>query len=440
MALQNIGASNKDDAFYRYKMPRMITKTQGRGNGIHTVIENMAEIAKALARPASYTMNYFGSELGAIANFNKKTGAYSVSGAHDTVKLAGLLDIFIEKYVLCYGCGNPETKILISRTQMVSLKCAACGFVSDVDMRGKLTKFIIKNPPEQKKGGQDEKATRRAEKEPKKGAKKKGVATKEAIAKSVAPKKSSGSDEDHSTSSTRNQYDDNAGAADEDVNDDDVEWQTDTSLEAAERRMQEQLSAKTAELVMLSADDSDKKKLASHEDIVVHGSANPEDCSDDKQTIAEANPYNVLVEKIRAHLGTAATAAQLKDLLSASSTLPSQHVMNALFEALFDGVGKGFEEEVEKNKEYLAMAVPDKGSQALLLQAMETFCGNCSAEALKEVPFVLKALYYGDILEEETIVQWYNAAVACGKNSRALKSAKPFVEWLQSADSESEED
>lgn len=34
--------------------------------------------------------------------------------------------------IYCYGCGNPETKILISKTPMVSLKCAACGFVSDV--------------------------------------------------------------------------------------------------------------------------------------------------------------------------------------------------------------------------------------------------------------------------------------------------------------------
>ncbi|GKB56377.1 hypothetical protein Tco_0912563 [Tanacetum coccineum] len=34
MELQNIGASNSDDAFYRYKMRKMITKIEGRGNGI----------------------------------------------------------------------------------------------------------------------------------------------------------------------------------------------------------------------------------------------------------------------------------------------------------------------------------------------------------------------------------------------------------------------
>jgi len=114
--------------------------------------------------------------------------------------------------------------------------------------------------------------------------------------------------------------------------------------------------------------------------------------------------------------------------------------MNALLEALFDGVGKGFAKEVVKNKKYLAVAVPDEAAQILLVQAIEAFGGKCNPEALKEVPVVLKALYDGDILEEETIVDWYNAAVAAGKDSQVVKNAKPFVEWLQSAESEEEDD
>lgn len=37
---------------FRYKMPRLQAKTEGRGNGIKTVIMNMAEIATAINRPA----------------------------------------------------------------------------------------------------------------------------------------------------------------------------------------------------------------------------------------------------------------------------------------------------------------------------------------------------------------------------------------------------
>jgi len=275
MELHNIGASNKDDAFYRYKMPRMITKIEGRGNGIKTNIVNMVDIAKALARPASYTTKYFGCELGAQFKFDEKTEISLVNGAHDTAKLADLLEVFIKKYVQCYGCGNPETEIRISKTQMISLKCAACGFVSNVDMRDKLTTFIMKNPPEQKKGGKDKKAMRRAEKERlkegeaadeeqkklKKDAKKKGgVSYKESTVKGSKKKATAASsDEDHSTSPTHSRDGDHA-AADEEEDDDDVQWQTDTSIEAAKQRMQEQLSAATAEMVMLSTEETEKKK------------------------------------------------------------------------------------------------------------------------------------------------------------------------------------
>ncbi|KAM0845370.1 hypothetical protein ACQ4PT_056411 [Festuca glaucescens] len=377
MALQNIGASNKDDAFYRYKMPRMLTKIEGRGNGIKTNIVNMVDIAKALARPASYTTKYFGCELGAQSKFDEKTGISIVNGAHDTGKLAAILENFIKKYVQCANCRNPETE----------------------------------------KGGKDKKAMRRAEKErlkegaaadeemkklKKDAAKKKGCSSKENTVKRVTTRKKAGggggsSEEEHSTSPTHS-----GDAADED--DDDVQWQTDTSAEAARKRIAEQLSAATAEMVVLSTEET---------------------------------PYDELVEEIKSSLGNAATAAQLKAVLS-SSTLPAKDVMNALFEALFHGAGKGFANDVKKNREYLAAAVPDEGAQILLLQAIGSFCSECSAEALKEVPVVLKVLYDGDVLEEETIVQWYDEAVAAGECSKAVENARRFVEWLQSAKSDEE--
>ena len=41
------------DAFYRYKMPRLRAKVEGKGNGIKTVIVNMIDVAKAIGRPAT---------------------------------------------------------------------------------------------------------------------------------------------------------------------------------------------------------------------------------------------------------------------------------------------------------------------------------------------------------------------------------------------------
>ncbi|XP_020105740.1 eukaryotic translation initiation factor 5-like [Ananas comosus] len=463
MALQNIGASNSDDAFYRYKMPKMVTKIEGRGNGIKTNIVNMVDIAKALARPASYTTKYFGCELGAQSKFDEKNGTSLVNGAHDTAKLAGLLENFIKKYVQCYGCGNPETEIVITKTQMITLKCAACGYVSDVDMRDKLTTFILKNPPEQKKGGKDnKKAMRRAEKERlkegeaadeeqkklKKDVKKKGGASsKEASgAKAGVSKKKAnggGSDEDRSASPVESQDGDNAAGDNDDHDDDDVQWQTDTSLEAAKQRIQEQLNAVTSEMVMLSAtepEQDNKKQEKAKKEGLTNGKIKDEEksCATQNGDKANISAYDSLLREIKDHINKGSTPNQLQSFLGTAGQ-PSRDVMTALFEALFGGVGKGFAKEVGKKRKYIAAFVQDEASQLLLLQAIEVFCGKCRAEALKEVALVLKALYDADVLEEESIAQWYEEGTAGGKSSQVLKNVKPFVEWLQTAESEEEE-
>ncbi|KAL2329540.1 hypothetical protein Fmac_017121 [Flemingia macrophylla] len=442
MALQNIGAANSDDAFYRYKMPRMITKIEGRGNGIKTNVVNMVDIAKALARPASYTTKYFGCELGAQSKFDEKTGTSHVNGAHDTAKLAGLLENFIKKYVQCYGCGNPETEIIITKNQMIQLKCAACGFVSDVDMRDKLTTFIIKNPPEVKKGSKDKKAMRRAEKERlkegeaadeelkklKKEVKKKGAtSSKDATAKSTtSKKKASGSDEDR-VSPTHSQVDEKEEAQDEEDDDDDVQWLTDTSLDAARQRFQEQLSAVTADMVMLSTDEPEKKKKSAS-----NGNGGSQN--------GNSMPYGTLVGEVKANLKKGVGAKELMSHLAALTT-PAQEKTTALVEALFEGTEKGFAKEAIKKKNYLAAAAAEEGSQLLLLNAIEEFSCKSTSNALKEVALVLKALYDADVLEEEFIVQWYQKGVkGDNKKSQIWKNAQPFIEWLQNAESESEEE
>lgn len=443
MALQNIGAANSDDAFYRYKMPKMITKIEGRGNGIKTNVVNMVDIAKALARPASYTTKYFGCELGAQSKFDEKSGTSHVNGAHDTSKLAGLLENFIKKYVQCYGCGNPETEIQITKNQMIQLKCAACGFVSDVDMRDKLTTFIVKNPPEPKKGSKDKKAMRKAEKERlkegevadeeqkklKKEFKKKGSSSsKDGTTKSLK-KKATGSDEDRA-SPTRTQSHQESHVEEEEEEDDDVQWQTDTSLEAARQRIQEQLSAVTADMVMLSTNEPEKKAKAANK--ASNGSEN-----------GNLMPYRSLVEEVKSSLKKGVAAKELQVQLAALSA-SAQDKMSVLFEALFNGVEKGFAKEVVKKKNYLAAAVAeDAGSKLLLLHAIENFCckSSSNSNALKEVALVLKALYDVDLLEEEDIVQWYQKGLkGDNKDSKIWKNVQPFIDWLQNAESESEEE
>ncbi|KAL9355014.1 hypothetical protein Peur_052984 [Populus x canadensis] len=453
MALQNIGASNSDDAFYRYKMPKMVTKVEGRGNGIKTNIVNMVDIAKALARPASYTTKYFGCELGAQSKFDEKTGTSLVNGSHETAKLAGLLENFIKKYVQCYGCGNPETEIIITKSQMLQLKCAACGFVSDVDMRDKLTTFILKNPPESKKGAKDKKALRRAEKERlkegeaadeelkklKKEGKKKGSSLKDGPAKASSTKKKANSSDEERMSPTHSQVDEKEEVVDDD--DDDVQWQTDTSLEAARQRIQEQLSAATADMVMLSTEETEKKARALSKENSSPKVASPTREEKPKAENGSPSTHGTLVNELKLSLRKGVSASQLNSTLSAL-TGSAQEKMDALFEALFEGVAKGFVKEVAKKKNYLAAAVTqDEGSQLLLLRAIGAFCGKSGSSALKEVALILKTLYDADVLEEEYIVQWYQEGLkGSNKDSQIWKNAKPVIEWLQNAESETEEE
>ncbi|KAL9392026.1 hypothetical protein Peur_015946 [Populus x canadensis] len=452
MALQNIGASNSDDAFYRYKMPKMVTKVEGRGNGIKTNIVNMVDIAKALARPASYTTKYFGCELGAQSKYDEKTGTSLVNGAHETAKLAGLLENFIKKYVQCYGCGNPETEIIITKSQMLQLKCAACGFVSDVDMRDKLTTFILKNPPESKKGAKDKKALRRAEKERlkegeaadeelkklKKEGKKKGSSLRDGPAKASSTKKKANSSDEERMSPTHSQVDEKEEVVDDD---DDVQWQTDTSLEAARQRIQEQLSAATADMVMLSTEETEKKARALSKENGSPKVASPAREEKPKAENGSPSTHGTLVNELKLSLRKGVSASQLKSTLSAL-TGSAQEKMDALFEALFEGVAKGFVKEVAKKKNYLAAAVTqDEGSQLLLLRAIGAFCGKSGSSALKEVALILKTLYDADVLEEEYIVQWYQEGLkGSNKDSQIWKNAKPVIEWLQNAESETEEE
>lgn len=123
-----------------------MAKVEGKGNGIKTVIANMAEIGKALNRPPTYPTKYFGCELGAQTQFDFKNDRFIVNGDHDSSKLQDILDGFIRKFVLCPGCDNPETIIIVKKNQIFQT-CKACGYAGTISQKQKLATFILKNPP-----------------------------------------------------------------------------------------------------------------------------------------------------------------------------------------------------------------------------------------------------------------------------------------------------
>ncbi len=124
-------------------MPKLVAKIEGRGNGIKTVVDNCSDIATALDRSAGEVIKFFGCDLGAQSKYNEEEDKAIVNGAHTQFDLQKKLAIYIEKFVLCQTCKNPETRYKI-RNEEVFQVCGACGETNMVDMTHKLCTFIIK--------------------------------------------------------------------------------------------------------------------------------------------------------------------------------------------------------------------------------------------------------------------------------------------------------
>ena len=144
------GAQAIDDPEYRYKMPRIIGKVEGRGNGIKTAIPNMVDVASSLHRPPGEVTKFFGCELGAQTTYNDDTERAIVNGAHETRVLQDKLSVYIEKFVLCPACKLPETSYKI-KSEIIYHNCLACGAREMCDMQHKLTTYILKQHKIEKK-------------------------------------------------------------------------------------------------------------------------------------------------------------------------------------------------------------------------------------------------------------------------------------------------
>lgn len=67
----------------------------------------------------------------------------TVNGAHNAADLQKLMNVFIDKFVLCPNCHLPETALVVKKG-IICHKCSACGAREPVDMSHKLCVFILK--------------------------------------------------------------------------------------------------------------------------------------------------------------------------------------------------------------------------------------------------------------------------------------------------------
>lgn len=130
-----------EDTHYRYTMPVIIIKAEGRGNGLKTRFENIKEISKSLDRNQDHILKFLAIEVGAAVKENDGVNSV-ISGKHEVEDLAVVLDKFIDRFVLCEECDNPETELVIKKS--IRLKCKACGHSTRCDESHKIANIMFR--------------------------------------------------------------------------------------------------------------------------------------------------------------------------------------------------------------------------------------------------------------------------------------------------------
>lgn len=403
MATVNI-RSDVSDSFYRYKMPRIQSKVEGKGNGIKTVIPNMSAIGKSLSRPPTYSTKFFGCELGAQVKFDIKNDRYIVNGAHDASKLAELLDLFIKKFVLCSSCQNPETDLIVTKDQFIVLDCKACGARSDADMRHKLVAFIIKNPPVSKSGS--------GGKKDRKGKKNKGDDANGNGSPADGNSQMNSGDEDEGDDEITRRI--NAEAADlpnaaNSDDHDDEDWSVDTSADAVARRMKD-----------LAVDVS---KMTGEED--------------DEE--AGGSKYELFGEWLTEHMDASNTDIYAK---AEEMEVSDKHkALQVIAQVVFT---ENVMKEIPKRVELLTKFGTTEKHQRSLLGGIERLVGINHRSLLPKISLILKSLYDADVLDEEVILKWgakpSRKYVDKETSKEVRKKAEAFLSWLETAEDEDSED
>lgn len=393
MSFINICRENTD-VFYRYKMPPIQSKTEGRGNGIKTAIINLTDVARALARPPAYIIKYFGFELGAQTFIDEGKDRYLVNGVHDTGKLQDTLDGFINKFVLCASCKNPETDIVVKKGDVLIRECKACGKTTDIDPRSKLSSYIIKNPPKKIAKGTA-------------AANVGGASNIPGITDDKAGKQEEAGDDDDDAFTKKIQAEASALLNSKvQVKDDD--WSVDMSAEAIAER------AKNLTL------DGKKKKTGGEkyeqfgEWVVSFG--------DDKSKL----PSDVEIFK------------KLNEL----NIEKDEETAQVLGQVLFDS---NIVDQIEAHDQFLDKILATEDHQKAFLGGIERFLGLEHQELIPKLPKILLQLYENELVSEEVIQKFGSTVskkyVGDKKISKKVrKAAKPFLKWLETAEEESSDE
>ena len=104
----------------RFKVPEFVLENQGS----KTVIKNFSDVANAIRRDTSHLSKYLFKELATPGLIQGDTLILQAKVSKDSLQKK--LDSYMQQYVYCKVCGEPDTRIE-KQDRITFIICEACG-------------------------------------------------------------------------------------------------------------------------------------------------------------------------------------------------------------------------------------------------------------------------------------------------------------------------
>lgn len=395
MSKINIGprrAEIQNDSTYRYKMDKIQTKIEGRGNGIKTVLLNVVDIAAQMRTDPRYVTKYLGIQFGAQSNWDTKRDVGIVNGAHQAQEMQDQLFGFIELFILCPACHLPELVHKVKKST-VGGKCYGCGWVGGIRSSHNIMKYVIKNPPAKssrpKGSGEKTKKERRLERQAK---------------RNMKGQQQSSSNQESSAKKGDLTLDDVFGNLDD--------WSMDPNSDRlqAEREKERLQDEKLMANYSKVAPDT---PVALMKFILARQAANPE----------KVKLIDIVCEFERIKIAHKLDTQEVK-------------LGKVLVDAVFDFSSiDTYLQAIETHNLLLGWYASDQTRASILMSYMED--AIVSTDYWKQTSTIFETFYDHGVFDEKFFITWYNQPP---ENSYVVKDpedisqlkvhAKPFVDWV----------
>ena len=414
----NIAKRGYQDPSYRYKMPPIQVKVEGRGNGIKTVIVNCVEVAKALHVRPEWVTKYIGIESAAQSKYNPTTERSVINGAHQQQEFQDILYRYIETMILCPKCALPELNIKFGKTKM-KIECKACGHSFIRGQTHKIVTFMLKNRMLRKKEGNKSGKEARREKKLKQQEKAQKSRNINIESNNTTIDDDNKKADSNETNQVNNNYNNSTV-----IDDTELTWHTDISKSSRNLRLEEEFAS------MAQLENKQVQK------IIKQAKLEKEDNASTILKIYIASNINPTITQVLSELKRIQLARDLDENMKSK----------VLLEALIDSQDiTTITTQFEQFASYFQAICIDKSSSLVFLGCIEELVGVINTKLLKKTPFILKTLYETDILDDEILIDWYHAPaenswlVNMDIATLVKSKAKPFIEWLEQEEESDEE-